>query len=110
MADACPMGCGGVTEDVYGGPCQSCWDAVPADPCPICGDDLALVDREGHMWDEHGDEHHAPDVPVQDVVAAHPEAFPFTTIARSRAQSPLALDDHGASAEDQNHAPTEGRS
>jgi hypothetical protein len=26
----CPEGCGGITEDVYGGPCQACWDAVDA--------------------------------------------------------------------------------
>lgn len=25
----CPMGCGGLTEDPYGGPCRACWDAVP---------------------------------------------------------------------------------
>lgn len=56
MADTCPMGCGGMTDDVAGGPCSSCWDAVPVDPRSICGDDLALVSREGHMWDEHGDE------------------------------------------------------
>lgn len=24
------------------------------DPCPVCGDDLQLIDRAGHMWDEHG--------------------------------------------------------
>ncbi len=23
--DACPMGCGATTEDVYGGPCTACW-------------------------------------------------------------------------------------
>jgi len=23
--DPCPMGCGGTTEDVYGGPCAACW-------------------------------------------------------------------------------------
>jgi len=23
--DACPMGCGGLTEDPYGGPCETCW-------------------------------------------------------------------------------------
>jgi hypothetical protein len=28
MATACPMGCGRTTEDVYGGPCKACWDAV----------------------------------------------------------------------------------
>jgi len=46
MADDCPMGCGG----------EAYWDAIPEDPCPICGDNLCLRDREGHMWDEHGDE------------------------------------------------------
>lgn len=29
MPDFCPNGCGGVTEDPYGGPCQACWDTVP---------------------------------------------------------------------------------
>jgi hypothetical protein len=24
----CPQGCGGITEDVYGGPCKACWDAA----------------------------------------------------------------------------------
>jgi len=24
----CPEGCGGTTEDPYGGPCQHCWDKV----------------------------------------------------------------------------------
>lgn len=28
----CPQGCGGITEDVYGGPCKACWAAVDADP------------------------------------------------------------------------------
>lgn len=27
--DFCPMGCGGRTEDPYGGPCKKCWDAAP---------------------------------------------------------------------------------
>ena len=27
----CPQGCGGITEDPYGGPCQACWDAVGKD-------------------------------------------------------------------------------
>lgn len=26
----CPEGCGGPTEDPYGGPCKQCWDAVPS--------------------------------------------------------------------------------
>jgi hypothetical protein len=28
----CPQGCGGITEDVYGGPCKSCWAKVDASP------------------------------------------------------------------------------
>jgi hypothetical protein len=24
----CPQGCGGITEDVYGGPCKACWAEV----------------------------------------------------------------------------------
>lgn len=24
----CPQGCGGTTEDPYGGPCKACWDKV----------------------------------------------------------------------------------
>jgi predicted NAD/FAD-binding protein len=24
----CPEGCGGITEDVYGGPCKDCWAEV----------------------------------------------------------------------------------
>lgn len=24
----CPQGCGGLTEDPYGGPCKRCWGAV----------------------------------------------------------------------------------
>ncbi len=27
--DPCPMGCGGTTDDPYGGPCRRCWAAVP---------------------------------------------------------------------------------
>lgn len=30
--DLCPQGCGGRTEDPYGGPCKACWDAVPMLP------------------------------------------------------------------------------
>lgn len=26
--DPCPMGCGGLTDDPYGGPCTRCWNAV----------------------------------------------------------------------------------
>jgi hypothetical protein len=26
----CPEGCGGLTEDPYGGPCKTCWDKVPS--------------------------------------------------------------------------------
>jgi hypothetical protein len=32
LADAvepCPMGCGRMTEDVLGGPCEACWDKAP---------------------------------------------------------------------------------
>jgi hypothetical protein len=28
----CPQGCGGITEDVYGGPCKACWAKVDARP------------------------------------------------------------------------------
>lgn len=35
---------------------QAVRESAP-DPCPICGDELRLVDRDGHMWDEHGDSH-----------------------------------------------------
>lgn len=27
----CPEGCGGITEDVYGGPCKTCWAEVDAE-------------------------------------------------------------------------------
>jgi hypothetical protein len=27
--DPCPMGCGFLTDDPYGGPCKRCWDTVP---------------------------------------------------------------------------------
>ena len=30
MPDFCPEGCGGVTEDPYGGPCRACWARVDA--------------------------------------------------------------------------------
>jgi hypothetical protein len=30
--DMCPMGCGYVTEDVAGGPCNACWNRVYDDP------------------------------------------------------------------------------
>ena len=30
MPDFCPEGCGGVTEDPYGGPCKACWARVDA--------------------------------------------------------------------------------
>lgn len=26
--DLCPMGCGRTTDDVAGGPCKRCWDAI----------------------------------------------------------------------------------
>lgn len=36
--EPCPMGCGGLTDDPAGGPCESCWDAVPdeVDDCWEC--------------------------------------------------------------------------
>jgi hypothetical protein len=27
--EMCPMCCGRTTEDVYGGPCQTCWNDSP---------------------------------------------------------------------------------
>jgi hypothetical protein len=36
MPDFCPGGCGGLTEDPYGGPCRACWDKVPG---PYPGDE-----------------------------------------------------------------------
>lgn len=38
--EPCPMACGRMTEDPYGGPCQACWDALPRP-----GDD-------GQDWDD----------------------------------------------------------
>jgi hypothetical protein len=32
MPSFCPQGCGGITEDPYGGPCTACWDAVGTEP------------------------------------------------------------------------------
>jgi hypothetical protein len=35
----CPQGCGGLTEDPYGGPCKACWGTVgggKAPRCPLC--------------------------------------------------------------------------
>jgi hypothetical protein len=32
----CPQGCGGLTEDPYGGPCRACWEAVSAKKAPRC--------------------------------------------------------------------------
>jgi hypothetical protein len=29
--EPCPMGCGGLTDDVAGGPCKTCWDNLPDD-------------------------------------------------------------------------------
>ncbi len=26
--DPCPGGCGGITDDPYGGPCTNCWNAI----------------------------------------------------------------------------------
>jgi hypothetical protein len=28
MPNFCPNGCGGVTEDPYGGPCKACWREI----------------------------------------------------------------------------------
>lgn len=36
----CPNGCGGISEDPYGGPCKACWDLVGR--CNWC-------DRNGEM-------------------------------------------------------------
>jgi len=36
LPDFCPGGCGGLTEDPYGGPCRACWDKVPG---PYPGDE-----------------------------------------------------------------------
>lgn len=27
--DPCPMGCGNITDDAYGGPCSHCWNETP---------------------------------------------------------------------------------
>lgn len=35
--DPCPMGCGRLTDDPYGGPCTACWSAV--NDCPTEDDD-----------------------------------------------------------------------
>lgn len=59
MPNFCPEGCGGVTEDPYGGPCKACWRAVddreretdddwrhsvtPMTPGMVC-------DPTGHDW------------------------------------------------------------
>ena len=37
----CPMGCGGFTEDVAGGPCNKCWKEVD--------------DDDEDDWGEYGD-------------------------------------------------------
>ena len=40
----CPEGCGGITEDVYGGPCKACWARVDelrrADAAAVLDDDI----------------------------------------------------------------------
>lgn len=41
----CPNGCGGLTEDPYGGPCKACWDKVGR--CCWC-------DRNGEMQSSGG--------------------------------------------------------
>lgn len=28
-SEPCPMGCGGLTDDPYGGPCERCWASAP---------------------------------------------------------------------------------
>lgn len=37
----CPMGCGRITEDVAGGPCDACWSSIDEGPedmtCVHCG-------------------------------------------------------------------------
>lgn len=39
----CPQGCGGLTEDPYGGPCQACWDAAGKSTDEHQGDDSGYV-------------------------------------------------------------------
>jgi hypothetical protein len=56
----CPEGCGGITEDPYGGPCKACWDAVGRGP-DIDHDDLPADDDprcthcNGEIWVECDD-------------------------------------------------------
>ena len=41
-SEPCPMGCGRITDDVYGGPCSLCWSDLYAsrdDPRTIYSDD-----------------------------------------------------------------------
>lgn len=56
----CPEGCGGITEDPYGGPCKACWDAVGK--VPDTGDDYDGIDDDprctmcgGEVWVECDD-------------------------------------------------------
>lgn len=35
----CPEGCGGLTEDPYGGPCRACWDKIGKTASPEDGQD-----------------------------------------------------------------------
>jgi hypothetical protein len=60
----CPQGCGGITEDPYGGPCQACWDAVPKasagrdiDDDPYDGEDAdpRCTICNGEVWVECDD-------------------------------------------------------
>jgi len=56
----CPEGCGGLTEDVYGGPCKACWAAVDREEraaegygrCTWChrGGDLNSSDGNGQLF------------------------------------------------------------
>lgn len=50
--DPCPMGCGELTEDPYGGPCRACWAAVDQAPAPWPGQRAA--ERRRGMCDHAG--------------------------------------------------------
>ena len=67
MPAFCPNGCGGVTEDPYGGPCKACWNAVGKTTedatrcpdhrpvldlavgwyCPACGAEASPAEEQG---------------------------------------------------------------
>ena len=53
----CPQGCGGISEDPYGGPCKACWDAVDIDNDPYDGDDSdpRCTQCHGEIWVECDD-------------------------------------------------------